>query len=588
MFATARLTICLVFTCAVASAQAPFLAAQDAKLSAPGGASQDHFGNSLALSGDTLVVGAPDSDTNSGLGFDAGAVHFFVRNGASWTLQSSMHSPAGVLFDSGFGTNVAIDGDTAVATNPGEVIASPLSVGSTTVLVRSAGVWSVQQKLVSSSPSINAHFGFSASIDGDTVLVGDEGDDTFGANTGAVYVFERSGTVWTEQAKLFAPTVSANGVFGGSLAIAGDTAVIGAPEFFVGGGTHGAAFVFTRSGTTWSHRATLLAPAPTTSENFGAAVALFGDTIVVGSTRLGFPNPMPGVAYVFVGSGSTWTLEATVAAPSGVTSGAQFARSLDLEGDRLLVGAPADSDHGVFTGAAYVFERAQATWMEVAKLTASDAQKGDDFGISVALAGDDLAIGAPELSVFTFEPPPGPGAAYVFCKSDFDTFCSGDGSLATPCPCAPPNSVPSPSGAPDAGCANSYDSTGGRLRACGDFAPETLRFLADVGNGYGGFALLVKGSANDASGLAIGDGVRCVSGALVRFGGHFAGTNGAPFGAWTYPNAVQTLAVSAATLQPSGQTAYYQLVYRNAEADFCSAGTINLTNGVQVQWPAVP
>ncbi|MFN0242932.1 MAG: hypothetical protein ACKVWV_08590 [Planctomycetota bacterium] len=164
-------------------------------------------------------------------------------------------------------------------------------------------------------------------------------------------------------------------------------------------------------------------------------------------------------------------------------------------------------------------------------------------------------------------------------------YCFGDGSLATPCPCAPPNVVPNPSGAPGHGCANSFSLDGAHLSANGTLTPDTLTFTGDVAAVYSGFAFLIKGNATTAAGIASGDGVRCVSGDLVRFGGHNAGTNGAPLGIWTYPNDVQTVPVSVATAQAAGATAHYQLFYRNAAANFCSAATTNLSNALAIDWP---
>ncbi|MFN0241744.1 MAG: hypothetical protein ACKVWV_02535 [Planctomycetota bacterium] len=167
----------------------------------------------------------------------------------------------------------------------------------------------------------------------------------------------------------------------------------------------------------------------------------------------------------------------------------------------------------------------------------------------------------------------------------FTPFCFGDGTLPTPCPCAPPNTVPNPSGAAGHGCANSFDANGALLSASGSLAPDGVAFTCVVGPNYGAFGFLVKGSASNATGAALGDGISCVSGALVRFGGHNAGTNGAPLGSWTYPNVVQTIPVTSATAQAPAQQAYYQLYYRNAVANFCSAATANLSNGVAIVWP---
>ncbi|MFN0242653.1 MAG: choice-of-anchor E domain-containing protein [Planctomycetota bacterium] len=161
-------------------------------------------------------------------------------------------------------------------------------------------------------------------------------------------------------------------------------------------------------------------------------------------------------------------------------------------------------------------------------------------------------------------------------------FCFGDGSLAIECPCGAPDLAPSPSGATGHGCANSFDLDGARLSAAG--VGDALRFTASVGTSYVGFAFLVKGDGENALGIASGDGVRCVDGALIRFGGHVAGTAGAPQGCWSYPNEVQTTAVAVATAQATGSTALYQLAYRNSASGFCNPATFNWTNAVRVIW----
>jgi hypothetical protein len=164
-------------------------------------------------------------------------------------------------------------------------------------------------------------------------------------------------------------------------------------------------------------------------------------------------------------------------------------------------------------------------------------------------------------------------------------FCFGDGSLPTPCPCVPPNTVPNPSAFPGHGCANSFNLDGALLTASGTLSPDTVVFECQVAPVFAAFGFLLKGNANDANGVASSDGIRCAGGQILRFGGHNAGSNGAEQGMWTYPNLVQTNSVSASTLQPAGQSAYYQLFYRNAAPSFCNASTANLSNGIQLDWP---
>jgi hypothetical protein len=176
---------------------------------------------------------------------------------------------------------------------------------------------------------------------------------------------------------------------------------------------------------------------------------------------------------------------------------------------------------------------------------------------------------------------------YRNCLEQGIGFCFGDGSLLTSCPCVPPNTVPNPPAMPGHGCANSLDLNGALLTASGSTtpAPGTVAFDVLVAPNYVGFGLMVKGNANATAGVAAADGIRCVDGQLIRFGSHFAGTNGAPQGHWTYPNTVQTNPVSIQTAQPPGQTAYYQLFYRAAAPNFCSAATTNWSNGYRLTWP---
>ncbi len=175
-------------------------------------------------------------------------------------------------------------------------------------------------------------------------------------------------------------------------------------------------------------------------------------------------------------------------------------------------------------------------------------------------------------------------AKYTGCGGLGENYCFGDGSLPTPCPCAPPDIVPNPSGASDSGCANSLNPGGAKLSAVGATTPDTARFVCRVGGNYAGFGFLLKGTAADLAGVASHDGIRCVSGALLRVGAHNAGTYGAPLGTWTYPNNVQTLPVHAATAQQYGQDAHYQLFYRNAVPGFCTAATANFSNAVSIGW----
>jgi hypothetical protein len=175
-------------------------------------------------------------------------------------------------------------------------------------------------------------------------------------------------------------------------------------------------------------------------------------------------------------------------------------------------------------------------------------------------------------------------AKYTGCGALGVSYCFGDGSLPTPCPCTAPDVVPIPGGAPGSGCANSFNPGGAMLSAVGATTPDTVRFVGRVGGNYVGFGFILKGTAADRNGVASHDGIRCVDGALLRVGAHNAGTYGAPPGTWTYPNNVQTLPVHVVTAQQYGEDAHYQLFYRNAVPGFCTPATANWSNAVRFVW----
>ncbi len=281
-------------------------------------------------------------------------------------------------------------------------------------------------KLLANNGAARDYFGNSVALDGDTVLIGAWGDQDNGDDSGSAYVFTRSGSSWTEQAKLTAIEGAALDLFGNSVALFGDTALIGAwGDHDNGNNDSGSAYVFTRSGSSWTELAKLTASDGAADDWFGISVALDGDTAVVGAEqgRQGV-FPISGAAYVFTRSGGSWTEQAKLLASDG-TFGDGFGRSVALSGDTLVIGALERWDGGGYpdlNGSAYIFTGSGSSWREQAKLTASDGVEGDNFGISVALGGDTAVIGA-------FGDDDGgnqSGSAYVFSLGlDFSTtFCS--------------------------------------------------------------------------------------------------------------------------------------------------------------------
>ena len=355
---------------------------QRAELSAPDGALNDAFGRSVAVSGSTIVVGAPGKNTQ------AGAAYMFTGSGSTWSLQTELTASDAAAKD-GFGYSLALAGSTLLAGAP----VSTSTPGAAYVF----GLPSQQAKLTASTGAAASYFGGSVAISGSTAVVGAPGA---ASNPGAAYVFTRSGSRWSRTAGLGPPGSTATDLFGNSVAISGSTVVVGEP------GTNsntGAVWVFTGSGSTWSRTAELTAGDGAASNFFGYSVALDGSTLVVGAAN---KNSSTGAVYVFTGSGSTWSQRAELTAAGGAPR-QEFGDSLALDGSTLVVGAPGTNTG---TGAAYVFTGSGRAWSQRAELTAADAAAGDAFGWSVALSKSTVVVGAPGNNSRT-------GAAYVFTGS---------------------------------------------------------------------------------------------------------------------------------------------------------------------------
>jgi len=441
----------------------------------------DQFGSAVAVSGDTVVVGARREDSSS-TGINsapnessphAGAAYVFVRSGTTWSQQAYLKASQ-VSAGDNFGISVAVSGDTVVvgATNEDSSSTSidntpdetAPDAGAAYVFVRSSTTWSQQAYLKASQVSAGDNFGGSVSVSGDTVVVGAflEDSGTEGVNStsdegandaGAAYVFVRNSTTWSQQAYLKASQVSIGDNFGISVAISGDTVIIGATgedsstnqwpdESF---SASGAAYVYLRSNTTWNQQAYLKASNPGAGDLFGFSVAVSGNTAVVGATgedssTAGINRPLPdesanaaGAAYVFLRSGPTWNQQAYLKA-SQVSTGDNFGSSVAVSGDTVVVGASLEdsSTSGINSipnegepsaGAAYVYVRSSTTWSQQAYLKASQVSIGDNFGISVAISADTVVVGASledsgttDINSMPDEGAPDAGAAFMLVR----------------------------------------------------------------------------------------------------------------------------------------------------------------------------
>lgn len=362
------------------------------------------FGESVAISGSTAIVGALNQTVN-GNAFQ-GAAYIFVRSGSNWVEQEVLIASDGAANDR-FGYSVAIDGERAIVGAADDNVGSSHDQGSAYVFLRSGTAWNEEAKLTGDTNG-GDEFGSSVAISGLTVVVGSIGDLT---RAGAVYVFVK-GTTWTRQQKLVANDGVQGDAFGFQrcVAISGETIIVGAR--FADSGTNeaqGAAYIYTRSGSTWTQQQKLTAPDGVAYAEFGLSVAIDGETAVVGAWRDIIGGVIKGSAYVFVRSGIFWTFQQKLTASDG-QDGDRFARSVGIDGETVIVGLEPSVFLSSRPGSAYIFVRNGNNWTEEQKLSAPNVTFSDRFGCSVAMDGGTVIVGAVYDSVTQSNQ----GSAYIF------------------------------------------------------------------------------------------------------------------------------------------------------------------------------
>ncbi|MFZ4430117.1 MAG: immunoglobulin domain-containing protein, partial [Phycisphaerales bacterium] len=367
---------------------------QQARLEAPGGGSgvNDQFGFPIAITDDAIVVGASLDDVNGRI--DQGSAWIFSKVAGAWLTGDSSVPVNGEIGDT-IGESIAVDGDTMAVGAPGDNIVAALDQGSVRILVRRGGQWEAQATVLAADGAAGDRFGSSVSIAGDVLVVGAAGDDLpapAGADSGSVYVFTRSGTSWTQLAKLTASDASAGAGLGQSVSLSGDSIAAGAAGVNAG---EGAVYVFSRSGATWAQQARIVAADRAAGDAFGFAVALRAEELLVGSPADdGAAGIDQGSIYAFARSGGAWTQVVRLVA-SDAAAGDAFGSSVAIGESWVAAGAPADDvGASINQGAVHVFGRSGGSWAHAARLVAADGSAGDALGSAVAVAGDMIVAGA--------------------------------------------------------------------------------------------------------------------------------------------------------------------------------------------------
>ncbi len=415
MFDRTHLVRVVVLSAVVAFAAAagapPALGQCEAKLTTSDAAERDYFGSSVSIGDDVAVIGTPYAD-------DKGAAYVFRFDGAKWIEEAKL---IGSDADDGdeFSFSVWTDDNVALIGARFADTEGAMKSGAAYVYRYDGRDWIEEAKLIASDAEEEDFFGFSVAISDEVAVIGVRLDDDAcpsvpNCNSGSAYVYRFDGKNWIEEAKLTASDAAEDNLFGSSVSISGDTAVIGAPHVDGVGPHSGAVYLFRFDGSEWNQEVKLTASDAVKFARFGASVSLSGVVAVIGSPEINGVGFRSGAAYVFRFDGSKWNEEAKLAASDGA-SGDYFGTSVSLRSDVALIGAFADDDAGSNSGSAYVFRYNGSDWVEEAKLTALDGEKADRLGTRVSVTDRFAVIGAAQDDdACPRDPDCNSGAAYVF------------------------------------------------------------------------------------------------------------------------------------------------------------------------------
>ncbi len=400
------------------------------KLLASDAAQYDYFGLSVAVKGDTAVIGAYGK---SDLARNAGAAYAFARNAGAWAQQARLGTST-PLIDAYLGATVATNGSYTAAGAP---YASVGAQNDGVVYLFSNATWQQQTILLPNDPDSLSQFGNALAINGNTLFVGAPMHDSFGVNAGAVYVFTFDGVSWVQRQKLIGADTASGDRFGSALALNDGWLAVSAPLHSSPGSPGGAVYLFEFDGVSWVQRYKVGAPDTIAGDRFGSAIALDNGWLAVGVPLHRFVGSASGAVYLFEFNGTAWVQRQKFVA-SDTVGGDQFGSALALENQRLVIGAPLHSSNGPASGAVYIFERATTTWIERAKLIGSDTNAGDRLGGSISIDGTTILVGAYGDTAAG----PGTGAAYVFVE------VTGPGATNTPSIIVTPTETSTPSATP--------------------------------------------------------------------------------------------------------------------------------------------
>ncbi|MCP3918430.1 MAG: hypothetical protein GY711_23035 [bacterium] len=531
----------IILFAALVSHAGAYAQCNETRLESASPAANDYLGMSVAATDSLVVAGAPIEDR--GVLFNAGVVYVFERSGGAWSLPVEL-VPNDAAAHQQFGGAVAVDGD-RIAVGASQHDALGLRTGAAYVFDRTGGVWSQTAQLFASNAAAQQEFGTSLALEGDTLVVGAPSDTSSGAVAGLVFVFERSGGAWNETSTLYPASANPGDRFGVSVALSGDTVLAGSRFGDTTAQDAGGAYLFRRAAGVWNELAELTAPGLETFDRFGTSVALSGSLAVVGA-----PAHDAGTAFVFEDTGAAWTLVQTLGSGE---PGTGFGSAVAVDAGFVLVGSDAGS--GALHEAAYLFAQTSAGWLPYAVLKRSMPFLAS-YGENVALAPPLVVVAAEDDDTSAWNA----GAVFVYepLTECFEPVPLGNRY------CTPGN----------------LNSAGGRGRVDASGRPHavfnrlTLAATELPPNQFGYF--LVGSDAAAIPGAGGSQGVLCLSGTIGRFVTQVQSSG--PDGAFDI--AVDLTALPTAPLHAvvAGETWRFQAWYRDQNPN----QTSNFTDAIAV------
>jgi len=345
----------------------------------------DQFGWSVASEGDLVIVGTPGDQNN------AGSVHVFRRDGLQWIEEVNLVSQDNAAGDF-FGNSVSISGNIILVGAPGDDDNGSRS-GSAYIFEFDGTNWNQLVKLLPFDGNATDFFGGWVSVSGNNAIISSERNDELGTNAGSAYIFTYDGTNWVHQVKLHPSDGEAYDSFSISVAIDANTAVIGASEDDDNGNSSGSAYIFKFDGAFWVEDAKLVPEDSNAADFFGEAVAISGNKVIIGSYWNDQGGINAGAAYVFVDDGTQWTQEAKLLASDAMPRD-QFGFSVDIAGDIAIVGANNADSAEIDSGAVYLYAYDGSQWNQTLKQIPDDALEADTFANAVAITNEIAVIGS--------------------------------------------------------------------------------------------------------------------------------------------------------------------------------------------------